>query len=159
MANHESNGTNIMSQPDSTPESGDSEFAMMYYGVGIVAAAGLLLLAYNIIVIKCCVNRSTRRRVDGAPTTLVMLSRQGRSNQEMAARRRVEELVSFKYQKDEEAATAASVGSVECAVCLSMFEEGEEIKQLPRCKHSFHASCIDMWLSSHLDCPICRSSI
>ncbi|GAB2219532.1 hypothetical protein Droror1_Dr00007169 [Drosera rotundifolia] len=135
MAN-ENNGTNIMSQPDSTPESGDSELAMMYYGLGIVAAAGLLLLAYNIIVIKCCVNRSTRRRVDGAPTALVMLSWQGRSNQGMAARRRVEELVSFKYQKDEE---AASVGSVECTVCLSMFEEGEDIKQLPRNADGFES--------------------
>ncbi|KAJ6698963.1 RING-H2 FINGER PROTEIN ATL51-RELATED [Salix purpurea] len=47
----------------------------------------------------------------------------------------------------------------ECAVCLSAFEEGEEVRQLPSCKHSFHATCIDMWLRSHSDCPLCRSRV
>jgi hypothetical protein len=44
-----------------------------------------------------------------------------------------------------------------CAVCLSEFEEGEELRILPGCMHSFHVPCIDMWLFSHPSCPICRS--
>ncbi|KAL9421921.1 hypothetical protein AB3S75_034238 [Citrus x aurantiifolia] len=44
-----------------------------------------------------------------------------------------------------------------CAVCLSEFEEGEELRTLPECLHSYHAPCIDMWLYSHSNCPICRS--
>lgn len=47
----------------------------------------------------------------------------------------------------------------ECSVCLSVYEEGEDVRKLPRCKHSFHAVCIDMWLYSHFDCPICRTSV
>ncbi|CAL0302732.1 unnamed protein product [Lupinus luteus] len=47
----------------------------------------------------------------------------------------------------------------ECPVCLSVFADGEEIRQLSACKHSFHASCIDMWLSNHSNCPICRANI
>ncbi|XAR67116.1 hypothetical protein NMG60_11013552 [Bertholletia excelsa] len=47
----------------------------------------------------------------------------------------------------------------ECPICLSLFEEGEEVRKLPRCKHSFHASCIDMWLYSHYDCPVCRATV
>ncbi|KAI3734863.1 hypothetical protein L6452_14343 [Arctium lappa] len=43
-----------------------------------------------------------------------------------------------------------------CAVCLSEFEEGEELRTLPDCMHSFHVPCIDMWLYSHRNCPICR---
>ncbi|KAF5794861.1 putative transcription factor C2H2 family [Helianthus annuus] len=43
-----------------------------------------------------------------------------------------------------------------CAVCLSEFEEGEELRTLPKCMHSFHVPCIDMWLCSHRSCPICR---
>ena len=44
-----------------------------------------------------------------------------------------------------------------CAVCLCDFEEGEEVCTLPECTHSFHVPCIDMWLSSHTTCPICRT--
>ena len=43
-----------------------------------------------------------------------------------------------------------------CAVCLGDFEEGEELRTLPECMHSFHVPCIDMWLYSHSSCPICR---
>lgn len=47
----------------------------------------------------------------------------------------------------------------ECAVCLSVYEQGEDVRELVRCKHSFHASCIDMWLFSHFDCPLCRAPV
>ncbi|XP_039038923.1 RING-H2 finger protein ATL52-like [Hibiscus syriacus] len=40
-----------------------------------------------------------------------------------------------------------------CAVCLTQFEEDEELKTLPGCSHSYHAPCIDMWLYSHSSCP------
>lgn len=46
----------------------------------------------------------------------------------------------------------------ECTVCLSEFVEGEEIRTLPECLHSFHVACIDMWLHSHPNCPICRAN-
>ncbi|KAH7537226.1 RING-H2 finger protein ATL51 [Ziziphus jujuba] len=44
-----------------------------------------------------------------------------------------------------------------CAVCLCEFEEGEELRTLPECMHSFHVPCIDMWLYSHPNCPVCRT--
>ncbi|CAI0443099.1 unnamed protein product [Linum tenue] len=44
-----------------------------------------------------------------------------------------------------------------CAICLCEFEEGEELKTLPECVHSFHVGCIDMWLYSHSNCPMCRT--
>ncbi|KAJ9180733.1 hypothetical protein P3X46_008945 [Hevea brasiliensis] len=60
-----------------------------------------------------------------------------------------------KYQKDTH---VKDIGS-ECPVCLSVFADGEEVKQLSVCKHSFHASCINMWLNSHSSCPVCRASV
>ncbi|KAK4270301.1 hypothetical protein QN277_023352 [Acacia crassicarpa] len=60
-----------------------------------------------------------------------------------------------KYQTD---AHVKEIGS-ECPVCLSVFSDGEEVRQLSVCKHSFHASCIDMWLSNHSNCPICRATV
>ncbi|KAE9596054.1 hypothetical protein Lal_00031013 [Lupinus albus] len=48
---------------------------------------------------------------------------------------------------------------LECVICLSGFEEGEIGRRLPKCGHTFHLECIDMWLSSHCTCPICRDPI
>nr|KYP57859.1 RING-H2 finger protein ATL5F [Cajanus cajan] len=67
-------------------------------------------------------------------------------------------LTSFKY-KEKEAGKEGFGDDYECPVCLSGFEEGEDVRKLPQCKHSFHAACIDMWLYSHLDCPICRTPV
>ncbi|XP_010537218.1 PREDICTED: RING-H2 finger protein ATL80-like [Tarenaya hassleriana] len=44
----------------------------------------------------------------------------------------------------------------ECAICLSEFVSGDEIRVLPQCGHGFHLSCIDTWLGSHSSCPSCR---
>ncbi|CAK7333336.1 unnamed protein product [Dovyalis caffra] len=49
--------------------------------------------------------------------------------------------------------------SIECAVCLSEFEENETGRILPKCNHSFHIECIDMWFHSHSTCPLCRSPV
>ncbi|KAK4485879.1 hypothetical protein RD792_008530 [Penstemon davidsonii] len=45
---------------------------------------------------------------------------------------------------------------LECAVCLSKFEETEILRLLPKCRHAFHMNCIDQWLENHSSCPICR---
>ncbi|CAH8366746.1 unnamed protein product [Eruca vesicaria subsp. sativa] len=48
---------------------------------------------------------------------------------------------------------------IDCAVCLSEFEEGESGRVLPGCKHAFHVECIDMWFHSHSTCPLCRTLV
>ncbi|KAL3829353.1 hypothetical protein ACJIZ3_018155 [Penstemon smallii] len=48
---------------------------------------------------------------------------------------------------------------LECVVCLSEFEEKELVRLLPKCNHSFHIACIDMWFHSHSTCPLCRSPV
>ncbi|KAF8406729.1 hypothetical protein HHK36_008821 [Tetracentron sinense] len=44
----------------------------------------------------------------------------------------------------------------DCAICLTEFDDGDEIRVLPQCDHGFHVSCIDTWLGSHSSCPSCR---
>ncbi|KAJ9163428.1 hypothetical protein P3X46_023096 [Hevea brasiliensis] len=47
----------------------------------------------------------------------------------------------------------------ECAVCLSRFQHGEEIREL-RCNHVFHRACLDSWLLCKCArCPLCRDFI
>lgn len=48
---------------------------------------------------------------------------------------------------------------LECAVCLSKFDDAEVLRLLPKCKHAFHVDCVDRWLESHSTCPLCRYRI
>lgn len=45
----------------------------------------------------------------------------------------------------------------ECAICLGMFTVGEKVKVLPSCSHGFHPECIDAWLRTQPNCPLCRA--
>jgi len=47
---------------------------------------------------------------------------------------------------------------MDCPICLSEFVEGEKLRILPGCCHSFHMDCIDAWLISNSSCPSCRKS-
>lgn len=48
---------------------------------------------------------------------------------------------------------------LECAVCLSKFEDIEILRLLPKCRHAFHIDCIDYWLERHSSCPLCRHKV
>lgn len=48
---------------------------------------------------------------------------------------------------------------LECAICLSELVKGDKARLLPKCNHSFHVECIDMWFQSHSTCPICRNAV
>ncbi|KAI8566035.1 hypothetical protein RHMOL_Rhmol02G0007900 [Rhododendron molle] len=96
-----------------------------------------------------------RRRRRGSRTTLVFYSEEPNS---AAASRGLDaallgSLPVFLYS----AKTHPHV--VECAVCLSEFEENEKVRVLPKCNHGFHLDCIDMWFHSHSTCPLCRSPV
>ncbi|XP_028806175.1 RING-H2 finger protein ATL39-like [Neltuma alba] len=49
--------------------------------------------------------------------------------------------------------------ALECAVCLSEFDQQDTLRLLPKCNHVFHPQCIDAWLASHVTCPVCRSRL
>ncbi|XP_009416728.2 E3 ubiquitin-protein ligase ATL42-like [Musa acuminata AAA Group] len=48
---------------------------------------------------------------------------------------------------------------LECAVCLSKFDDAEVLRLLPKCKHAFHVRCVDRWLEAHSSCPVCRCMV
>uniref|UniRef100_A0A2P2P2V2 RING-type E3 ubiquitin transferase n=1 Tax=Rhizophora mucronata TaxID=61149 RepID=A0A2P2P2V2_RHIMU len=138
-----------------------SNISMLYYGLVVVGTAAIVLAVYNLIFIRWCAERQGQaawrrpNQFEGEPASISRsLECQGSRNL----------LSSFKYRKenDDVGGRGQDQGrstDSECVVCLSAFEEGEEVRRLPRCKHSFHASCIDMWLQSHTDCPLCRTHV
>ncbi|KAH0916497.1 hypothetical protein HID58_030943 [Brassica napus] len=46
----------------------------------------------------------------------------------------------------------------ECCICLSAYEDGTELRELP-CGHHFHCSCVDKWLYINATCPLCKYNI
>ncbi|XP_055829063.1 RING-H2 finger protein ATL54-like [Solanum dulcamara] len=60
----------------------------------------------------------------------------------------------FKFKKEE-----FLIEGTDCSVCLTEFEEDESLRLLPKCSHAFHIPCIDTWLRSHKNCPLCRAPI
>ncbi|KAG0628434.1 hypothetical protein M758_1G026200 [Ceratodon purpureus] len=71
----------------------------------------------------------------------------------------VEALPKFRYKTADHLKTSTDAGDshLECPICLGKFEEDEMGRALPKCGHSFHLECIDMWLYSHSTCPLCRA--
>ncbi|XWS26625.1 hypothetical protein CRYUN_Cryun26dG0047100 [Craigia yunnanensis] len=136
--------------PSSPSLSPKSNLPMLYYGLVVMGTVAIVLTMYNLIIIRWCTQRQDE---SGQGPTMVaeITASQSFENQSRKL------LSSFMYKKESSNMGSQDPGGdYECAVCLSVFEDGEEVRQLPRCKHSFHAPCIDMWLYSHFDCPLCR---
>lgn len=48
---------------------------------------------------------------------------------------------------------------MECSICLCEVNVGDKIRCLDSCGHTFHRSCIDLWLLRRGDCPLCKRSV
>ncbi|KAM0953558.1 putative transcription factor C2H2 family [Dioscorea sansibarensis] len=138
--------------PPSTPRT--NQTTEYYYFLVAVAAITVMLLASNIIAIGCCspsrIFHTIRNRLRHR-TTVARDSETSHIHEQQAHHHLIP---LCKYSRSDDKDQQA-----ECSVCLSLFIEGEEIRQLPKCKHWFHAPCIDMWLFSHSNCPLCRADV
>lgn len=50
----------------------------------------------------------------------------------------------------------SSLEDAQCSICLGEYQEKEILRIMPKCGHSFHLSCIDIWLRKQSTCPVCR---
>lgn len=119
----------------------DSNFAII-----AVLSAVVIAILYNYVFSRFC----PCRRPDSSSRDwpLVDLERGSWSNS-------VSTLIpSCKYSSDAQ----SGIKERTCSVCLCEFRDGEDVRILPLCSHPFHVSCIDMWLYSHPDCPVCRTN-
>lgn len=158
-----------------------TSFPILVLTVLGILTTSVLLLAYYVFVIRCCLNwhassssssrRGRRRRQQRASST-TGISLPGSSSGDPAEARGLDEaaiqaLPAFRYSRKKSAAgggttttnndAAGSAPASECAVCLGEFEDGERVRMLPACLHVFHVACIDTWLQGNANCPLCRA--
>ena len=55
-------------------------------------------------------------------------------------------------------AGSESQAADECAICLTAYQEGDEMSLLP-CKHELHTECLTPWLKQTNSCPLCRHQL
>ena len=46
----------------------------------------------------------------------------------------------------------------ECSICL-FFIKNQTNWKCYKCKHEWHANCIDLWFKKNKSCPMCRRSV
>ncbi|KAH6789506.1 Protein kinase superfamily protein [Perilla frutescens var. frutescens] len=53
----------------------------------------------------------------------------------------------------------SSMEDAQCTICLAEYQDKEILRIMPKCGHSFHLSCIDVWLRKQSTCPVCRLTV
>jgi hypothetical protein len=45
-----------------------------------------------------------------------------------------------------------------CSICLEHLLH-EQSQKTTTCNHTFHQTCLDIWIQEHTTCPLCRQNI
>ncbi|KAL5710894.1 RING-type E3 ubiquitin transferase [Ranunculus cassubicifolius] len=133
--------------PPSSSSYSVSQLSRTDYVLIMLGFTMALVVIYHLVFLKCCPQRES---INGG------LLEEGVVRNNNAGVLNLHAIPCKVYKKEGEVQDSNN----ECAVCLCCFVDGEDqIRQLPLCKHYFHSSCIDMWLLSHMNCPICRAKV
>ncbi|KAL6493925.1 hypothetical protein OROGR_031834 [Orobanche gracilis] len=120
--------------------------------IGVLASAFLLVSYYTIVTRYCkrrnSLNLESDENLDQSAPDQWVVGSDG-LDESLIGKINV-----CRYEKGD-----GLVEGTECAVCLSEFQENESLRLLPKCSHAFHLPCIDMWLKSHSNCPLCRANV
>ncbi|KAK4476485.1 hypothetical protein RD792_015639 [Penstemon davidsonii] len=145
----------IFPPPPSNDESTPPFSPLIIAIIGVLATA-FLLVSYYTIVTRYCRNRNNnpnRAQVQQSQDPTAENQFQiGSSGLDEAV---IKKIKVCKYKKGGD----GLIEGTECAVCLSEFEENESLRLLSKCNHAFHLPCIDTWLQSHSNCPLCRAGV
>ncbi|XP_058775581.1 E3 ubiquitin-protein ligase EL5-like [Vicia villosa] len=140
-------------------DEGDPTFnhKVIFQIIILVSAAFVVSSVYHLIAICLCHRRRTMTGQNQLqpPNQAAIPSLDVRTSSSVPV---VIRIPTHKYHKRDKVDAVSDDEGDTCAVCLGDFEEGEELRTMPECLHSYHVNCIDMWLHSHSSCPICRAT-
>ncbi|XP_060198972.1 E3 ubiquitin-protein ligase RING1-like [Lycium barbarum] len=135
-----------------------------YIIISVALFASLfLLVSYYLIIVKNCLNWN-RRRTPPPQSSDEEFFDENRApvfdhpiwyiNTVGLQPSVIDKITIFKFKTGN-----GMIEGTNCSVCLNEFQDDESLRLLPNCKHAFHIHCIDTWLRSHTNCPLCRSGI
>ncbi|XP_065875063.1 RING-H2 finger protein ATL54-like [Euphorbia lathyris] len=151
---------NFLPPPQPPPEHGISPFLIITV---FVLASLFLVVCYYIITAKSCPNWliSSRQEEEGEADDTEEDDENNQIDHPIwfittagLQQSIINSITVCKYKKGE-----GLIEGTECSVCLSEFQQDEALRLLPKCNHAFHIPCIDTWLRSHTNCPLCRAHI
>ncbi|KAJ8774102.1 hypothetical protein K2173_009533 [Erythroxylum novogranatense] len=143
-------------------DSSNSNFSPLVIAIIGILASAFLLVSYYALISKYCRNHeSARRRHNNGGIEELEDNHDNPSLHEpwYTATTGLDEaliksITVYKFKKGD-----GLIEGTDCSVCLSEFAEDESLRLLPKCSHAFHVPCIDTWLRSHSNCPLCRANI
>lgn len=126
----------------------------------IVASVVAVSFALMIIAYKCVQRRRRMQRVSQDQVAARQAARREAAIK-AATKEAIKKLPIKRWQQGQY--------GEECAVCLTNFQPGDELRQLP-CGHAFRVNCIDQWLlgkqgntstlkQSLPACPLCKEPL
>ncbi|KAA8538128.1 hypothetical protein F0562_027736 [Nyssa sinensis] len=152
--------------PPPPPPTGQSQHIPPYVIIVVSLLASLfLLVSYYVVIVKYCSPwnrfRAQQTNSDGPDEEFVDENQGPPLDHPIwyiatvgLQPSTINSITVFRYKKSDRL-----IEGTECSVCLSEFQEDETLRLLPKCNHAFHIPCIDTWLRSHTNCPLCRASI
>ncbi|KAM7493928.1 hypothetical protein LguiB_028537 [Lonicera macranthoides] len=143
-------------------ENSNPRFSPLVIAIIGILASSFVLVSYYALISNFCRKRGSSRRTENHDPGVEMeennLDHPNHETWYFATNGLDESVVKSiavcKYKKGD-----GLVEGTECSVCLNEFQEDESLRILPKCTHAFHINCIDTWLSSHSNCPLCRANI
>ncbi|XP_010111905.2 RING-H2 finger protein ATL16 [Morus notabilis] len=157
----------IKTQTDTThppvfPTNTGSAFPILAVALLSIMGTAFLLASYYIFVVKCC---SNWHQLNLLRRFSILRSRQDDNDSFIALspvtwnrgldESVIREIPTFQF-KGGDMEERSVFG---CVVCLNEFQVQDTLRVLPNCNHAFHLDCIDIWLQSNGNCPLCRTSI
>ncbi|KAK9144314.1 hypothetical protein Sjap_004217 [Stephania japonica] len=143
-------------------EASSNKFSTLMSVIIAIVVVTLLIGSYYTFFFKHCWNVNWRRRTGNVDSSEEI----NETNQNLSRHEpwqvsatglddvSIKSIKAFWYKKGD-----GAIEGTDCPVCLGEFREDEKLRLLPKCSHAFHLSCIDTWLKSHSNCPLCRANV
>ncbi|KVH92465.1 RING-H2 finger protein ATL8-like [Cynara cardunculus var. scolymus] len=143
MLSGQNSTTTAVTEPPPEPDNVDSDFVVI-----LAALLCALICVLGLVAVARC---TWIRRISG----IVIVGRTDQSPPAAANKGLKKKILKTLPKLTYSTETMAEKFS-DCAICLTEFVAGDEIRVLPLCGHGFHVTCIDTWFGSHSSCPSCR---
>ncbi|GJS07920.1 RING-H2 finger protein ATL8-like protein [Tanacetum coccineum] len=150
-------GLHSLTVPAASPPQPTPDYDPVYFNSEFILFIGLVII---VVFLLCLIGLNAASRCTWikcfSQTEVVTASASNRFDHfSLPAAKLLRNIPKVTYSAE----TMAEKFSDDCAICLSEFVAGDEVRLLPPCGHCFHVECVDRWIGLHFTCPSCRQML